>query len=771
MFSDLIYWRDNLGVLPVNLEHNQDENMRKYAMLDGDINNFALAFIDIYDDDECRNAAWSANMRNYVIVHNDKVILNRTSSKTKEEYGYSLVKDNLYSFYKYLSFKQEEPTSIVNFLMEEYGKIRSALREVNGEGISLTALLYMLTSVKHKITKDNLEENGLPDNTIDIISTIKDNSLIGQIIEEVKKGTDGLKPDITLLLRHASGRLFEEANFVASFPAQMSLFPSNELKYSYDPRTTGAFYTPTYIARSVVEYALNNIDLKGKQEITIFDPASGSGEFIVESLRQLKSSGYNGNVNIIGYDISLSAKIIANYVLTFEALEWGDKLTFKIEQKDSIKEDWPKVDIIFMNPPYSSWDQMDKGYYPYIRERLGIKKGRPNMASLFYHKAVRSLKEGGVVGCVMPTTFLYSSFTEPIRNSSLEYARPIAIARLGNFVFARAYVDVCAVIAKNSTATDSTAMVWTKNVDNVVPETLRQMRKSIYNQKTICDDPHFSFYNEKLSEIKDKNVWMPLSSEMHKKKISLEMKVDLDIFTRVGKIFDVMQGARTGANKYFKVSKVEYKNFTANEKKYFRPAIDSSSLQGNILSISNYLFFPYDENGVTINSEESLKRECPNFYSIVSPHKNELLGRRDTGDRWWLLSCPREWQYKKGQKLVSGEFGNAKNFTIDDTGDFVVERGCYWKPLEEMDKDKILFYFGIFSSFYFNELLEIYSRQLAGGYWYGLSKKFVKDIPLPCYNKVQEELRSELIDHSRNILENKGTDFKRQYLLVKHLYE
>lgn len=712
MFQELKYWRDNIGLLPIYLEHNQRECVHKYAMLDGDINNFCLDFLDKEDFENCRNNAWSANMHNYVSVLGDKVYLYRTSSNQVEDYDYSYVRGNISSFYKYLSIKTDnEPQGVVSFIMDEYEKIRTALREEQGKGRSLTTLLYMLTSVNHQIDNNNLKTYGLPSDTLDIVNSIKDNSLIGQIVDEVKKGVNGFVPDITLLLRHAAGRLFEEANFAATFSPQLTIFPISEMKYSYDPRMIGAFYTPTYIARSVVDYVLSHFDFRDKKEIVIFDPACGSGEFLIECLRQLKALGYKGKVKIIGYDISKSAVIIAKYILTFEALEWGENLVFNIEDKDSILANWPKADILFMNPLYSSWEQMNKDYTPYIREKLKIKNGRPNLASIFYHKAVRSLNEDGIVGCVMPTTFLYSSFTEPIRNSSLDYARPLVIARLGNFVFPKAYVDVCAVISKENEKSNRTTMVWTNNVDNIVPEALRQIRVSYFNNRPFHDNSNFSVYDVEYNEIKDKNIWLPLSYKMFKRKQDFEMKVHLKIFTQIGKIFDVKQGARTGRNKFLKISREIYDKLTDQEKKYFRPSIDGDSLQNNSLTIVNYLFFPYGENGALINTEEEFKNECPTFYNMIHPHKANLLGR-SIGDKWWLLTRPREWQYKRFPKMVSGEFGNSNNFSIDSDGKFVVERGCYWKPIKDMKEDELLFYFGILSSSYFNELLAIYQGSL-----------------------------------------------------------
>ena len=64
-------------------------------------------------------------------------------------------------------------------------------------------------------------------------------------------------------------------------------------------------YTPPFLARSIVENSLKNIDLS-KPMIKILDPACGSSEFLIEALKQLNKLGYSGKVKIIGMDSSKS---------------------------------------------------------------------------------------------------------------------------------------------------------------------------------------------------------------------------------------------------------------------------------------------------------------------------------------------------------------------------------------------------------------------------------------------------------------------------------
>lgn len=282
MNEHISFWIKQTGVLPINLFHCQNTDVLKYAMLDGDINNFCLDYSENQDleADSYRRLAWSSNMRNYIRVAGDDVMLYSVGNSSPERIPKNLVLNNMEKFYQYISPKQNIPTveGIVPFVMREFRGIRNRLREGNSAESSMTALLYMLASIKEKgeVNKDNLVSLGLPTNTLDIVDNL---SSMEEHLQHLREGVDGFQPDISLLLRHAAGQLFEEANYIAKFNPQLYLFTNYDIKYAYDPQKLGAFYTPNYLARSIVEKVIKESNIEDKKEISILDPACGSGEF------------------------------------------------------------------------------------------------------------------------------------------------------------------------------------------------------------------------------------------------------------------------------------------------------------------------------------------------------------------------------------------------------------------------------------------------------------------------------------------------------------
>ena len=74
----------------------------------------------------------------------------------------------------------------------------------------------------------------------------------------------------------------------------------------------------------------------------------------------------------------------------------------------------------------------------------------------------------------------------------------------------------------------------------------------------------------------------------------------------------------------------------------------------------------------------------------------------------------------------------SNSFAFDAKGEYKVERGYFWQPKKAFKKfEDHYFYLAIFTSSFFDKLLSIYSKQLAGGNWFDLGKKYTKKIPLP----------------------------------------
>ena len=457
------------GMLSVPLLHRQTSEKEHFALLNGTKNNLCLDGKSSELSEWYRKMAWSSGNNTYIAFNNGLCHIFRFDRPQIESYDEKLVFDNTDSFFKYLGKGTSNvENSIVPYVLRTYRQIRNEIRTGNSGLDSLKALLYLLA-----FSRDgehmNLDAWGMTTEDIGIYQII-DRNKWDMIAERFMNGvlfTDKwLKPDIDLILRHTAGKLFEEANYIAYLPPQLNLFPDEKIKYSYDTMQDGAYFTPAYVARSVVEESLLNVDLAGKDRLTIFDPACGASGFIVEALRQLKKAGFDKPIRIIGWDKAETAIIMSRFVLNFEKQEWNDNLKIEIKHCDSLATEnvWPQnVDILLMNPPFLSWDRMKDA--PQLREQVlqilpGI--GRANLSAAFLAKAVESVSDGGVLGVVVPTRLLNDQNYEMLRNVIRDSMTLNLVGGLGSFVFENVLTYTSMVVAtkeRNDAAT--TTVLWT----------------------------------------------------------------------------------------------------------------------------------------------------------------------------------------------------------------------------------------------------------------------------------------------------------------------
>lgn len=745
-------WINKIGVLPIDFLHNQSEEQKISAMLNGTTHNFCVGYDCPYVEEPAfRDKVWSANMSTYLSITDDIIKLYDIRKIQYEEIRTIEVERDVQRFYSYLSTKRlPREDSVLEFVLSRFREIRSMLREESSARNSLSLLLNILAGLSES---DDIEWK-LPTNDVQLDFILRNRELVNETIDRLNIGMEqlGVKPSVDMILRHCSGALFQEANFIAHFPTQLTLFPSVDFSIERNPNLVGAYFTPAYIARTIVEETLKNVELQNN--LVVFDPACGSGVFLSECLRQLKSRHYSGHVSVVGWDIDEIAIDMTNFVLSFEKKEWGDRLNYSVERRDSLEigNVWPQSDIILMNPPYISWYMMGNSQRNQVIEILGEANNKPNMSVLFYVLATRSLKARGVIGCLMPSAFLSSDSVRGVRQKVNELVPPIFIGLLGNYVFSSAYVDVCMIIAKQGSAPDTVGLLWTKNSSNVSEVALRALRRS--NSSYVNLPPDYNIYRDSFFEMLKNDRWLPLSEESIRLQERLRWGVDNGWFVSVVDLFDVRQGARTGANNVFILAQEEYDTLPSAERKFFRPSVDNDAINEGVLVPVNYLFYPYPENEIGFASEEDLLLKVPIYYHRkLLPNKGKLIGRSEIDvEKWWLLTRPRAWQFETFPKLVSTEFGRSGSYSVDVKGNCVVERGMCWIPrAKEVDMDMFYFYVSILNSNFFNKLLMAYSKQLAGGA-YNLETKYVNAIPLPIYSKVDSKYRELLITGGRKIL-------------------
>lgn len=769
-------WRGRLGLFPMPLFEHQFVQ-EKFIMLNGGASgDFCLDFSNFNDIDNIRNDAWSSDVAHYITLSDQDIILYRWDEYSSVKYQTASVERKLEDFYKFLRKQSvNRQDSIVKFGISLYRNIRATMQDNQGNA-SLGVMLKMLTLFAEKNSDDNSHAWVLPEGVNQNISGIRDGDF-QMLMEYLQTGLESrsLRPNISLLLRHAAGTIFQEAQFETLFPLQYQttlegFLPSTSAA-SRLRQQTSAHYTPTSIVRTIVEESLRDFDINKYSELTALDPACGSGEFLKEFLRQIRIKGYAGKINIVGWDISATAIDMARFILNYETRSYKSSVTINVELRDALESgtSWTqKADIVLMNPPFISWELMTKAQRDGVKSILGtLMDKRPNSAGAFLHNAIISLNEGGRIGCVVPSSIFEADSFSMLRSEIAESLKIDIIGRLGSFsLYTDAIVDTGILVAakQNSSNNHTPLVLWSDVKTESNSTALRELRKiRSANGFPSASDDGYSIYINRNFNISGN--WTPIEVG------SYELLTHLKHLKTVGELFDVYQGARTGMNSVFLVPKSYWEKLPKKERKYFRPAVTNESLKRGQLSDSYYIFYPY--GAVEINSEQELKQFVSTYFAdYLKPNKSKLAERaRKSVDDYWKLSEHRAWQRYPHPKLVSTEFGKAGAFAYDETGVYVAERSNAWFPKQGILGDLGFAYTTILMLPIINRLLQGLSKQIGGGQWY-LSSKYIDQMPIPDLfdPEFPEDVLEELIHVGKLLSRGEEIDTETLLQFTKLLY-
>jgi hypothetical protein len=195
------------------------------------------------------------------------------------------------------------------------------------------------------------------------------------------------------------------------------------------------------------------------------------------------------------------------------------------------------------------------------------------------------------------------------------------------------------------------------------------------------------------------------------------------------------------------------------------------NLTDGALKESEFVFYPYQDGGLLIETETDLLEQVPTYTkNHLEPLKEKLVSRasirRSNRADWWGLSERRAWGSSTAPRIVSKYFGSVGGFALDSEAKFVVVQGFAWFPKWEGRPDRtgsgesedgalwnpdissidlLLAYTAIFNSRAFHRIVALLSSHVSGGQ-FDLSPRFMNDLPVPdlLSASVDERLGSRL---------------------------
>ncbi len=544
---------------------------------------------------------------------------------------------------------------------------------------------------------------------------------------------DSLKIDDELLYKHTKalasydfesqvdvnilGHIFENSlNEIESVNAEIegTDFDKQKTKRKKD----GVFYTPKYITKYIVDNtvgklctekraALGIIDeefTKNRQketkkkllekldeyrawllELTICDPACGSGAFLNQALDflinehrsvdELQASLLGGSLvfqeientilekNIYGVDLNEESVEIAKLSLWLRTAQPRRKLNdlnnnikcgnSLIESKAVAgdkafkwEEEFPEVfarggfDVVIGNPPYVNLNEFPKAIHKYFEsEYKPIHTGYNDLMYYFLYKGITLLNNRGVFGVITSNYFIGNDYAKGIRNFLSKH-----LYLLVNFekfmVFNDANVHTAILLAEKKPLTTSIIFKSYKSINQLTEITTNETdfnlakieRDCLLDNWIIADDNNLSLI-EKISS----------TNEL------------------LGNISEIVKGSESGKNEVFTVNKEIIRQYNL-EQGVLKKCIKNSDIQ------AYHIHFP-DQYLIYADNDFS-KEIYPNAFHYLEVNREILLDRRGpkTGEyEWWRLHRPSiKGIFESSEKILVPYRAEKNRFAFDN---------------------------------------------------------------------------------------------------------
>lgn len=761
-------WQGALGLLPVGMFPRQHAGDGRYVLMNGAKGNFCLnASHQEIDFKERASHAWSCNVGHYLSLRDGYIEVSRWDDSDRvEKYTVSSVIDNLVEFHAYLEKASPENSTGI---AEHYGRAFRRLRSVwqtQGE-TALQAFLYLVAcagSDRLDLTDAELAIWDIPNLGKQAAETLRSSDR-ESIVEQIAGigSYKSLKPNLGLVIRHASGAVFEDAHRIAQTSGQLWFDGFiGEAQITAGSESLGVHFTPSSVARTLAEEAVYCLDIS-RPEIVAFDPACGSAELLKELIRILERRGFSGVLRLYGCDISAAAVAMARFTLAYEKrADRAFRIEYQIDEGDVLAKDWPKdCAVVIMNPPFKRWNDLKPEQQQQMMDLLGVASTRANYATAFLHKAATALVQGGVLAAVCPKAIFETTASTATRTLLAENLAPRLVARLGTQnLFKGSLVDAGLYVGvKGGDLSVPSLSLWADQNQDSTAAALRSLRKRFVVGAISTIDTGFSIYPD--SNIgRSGKPWTPRSRTAVENWAAAEKRGKL---IKASGCFEIRQGARMGDD-VFVVEKAYVCQLPAKEQAFFRPAVLNSSIQSGVLNDRYYVFYPHTLGLPSLDTEEDLLHHVETYArGYLIPRKEKLQKRKfkTPNPKWWEMIWPRSWQYEKSPKLVSKYFGGAGAFAWDSTGDFVVVVGHAWVPKDDPGiRVDLVAPFSVTVGVYLNlpeteGLIDYLSVRVAGGQL-DLSSRYLKQLLIPSLKKLPESVVSEICSRASGDLTDRG---------------
>jgi hypothetical protein len=537
------------------------------------------------------------------------------------------------------------------------------------------------------------------------------------------------------------GHIFEHSlNDIDEIQAEIQGIPNEQSKTKR--KKDGVFYTPKYITKYIVDNTVGKLceekkieldlqeaeydkERKGRQkttlkkltkkledyrkwllQITICDPACGSGAFLNQALEflitehqyidELQAKLFGDAMilsevensilenNLFGVDINDESVEIAKLSLWLRTAQKGRKLTSlnnNIKCGNSLISDpifagdkafdwnieFPEVfanggfDVIIGNPPYVR-HEIIKEFKPSFQKQYETYLSTADLYVYFIELGIKTLKTNGLLGFINPNKFIKASYGKNLKQflSKLQIEQLIDFGELN--VFQDAVTSPLILIISNKDFVDNAKYLQIQTLENL--------------------DINFSLKNESIilkPEIFKQENWNLISEQ----EVSILTKVqNNEISIADSKNLDIKRGLLTGLNDAFIISEEVQKDIVSKDPKsddLIKKFIDGDDVRKfEIRSKGKHLIcIPSGYTDLQGEFEDEndawfwLKNNFSGIAEFLEPFKEKAKKRTDKGKYWWELRACDYYNLIDNPKIIYPEIAMSSRFAFDEDSTYI----------------------------------------------------------------------------------------------------
>ncbi|HET7117645.1 MAG TPA: DNA methyltransferase, partial [Hanamia sp.] len=567
----------------------------------------------------------------------------------------------------------------------------------------------------------------LPDEILD--SLIIDDTILFEGAKALSNYDFETDVDVNILGHIFEHSLTEIEELQQQLTSPLSAGEAPEVRLS-KRKKDGVFYTPRYITKYIVENTVGALCTQQKEklqideetfaprkrteivtrqkllkkiedyrdwllQLTICDPACGSGAFLNAALEYLKEehkildeltakmlgevivfSDLDNSIlenNLFGVDINEEATEIAKLSLWLHTAKKGRKLSTlsnNIKCGNSLiddasvagdkafvwKEEFKSVfekggfDVVIGNPPYVRAELLT-GIREYLQNTYSVFNPASDLFSYFYEKSFQLLKQRGRFG------FISNAFDKTTAAVALRKWLQEKVTLIN-------YIDFTGVQIFDGATTYPVIISAIKNAPS---------KNNTFNYKKVEKDNLKSFSIDGFYMINQslltKENWT--FHDLESSTLIQKIKIHPVVKKLYGKCY---YGVKTALNDAFLVPKNLFSN-----PEHIKPIWEGKDLQ-KWISIEPGTDLILFKKGWTkslfgdIDEEDAVKRLTVLFPEIalhLLSFKDKAKARYDQGDYWWELRNCAYYDLFKHPKIVFPNLQNANKFSLDEKGIFI----------------------------------------------------------------------------------------------------